>query len=76
MDASANTAGTELTCSNPDCGCRLRIEQPCPHGSTYTCACGHPFEAMGVRDIHAIADRVEAEGVVDQQAIALDQMTD
>ena len=40
-----NEAGTVLTCSNPDCDCRLRIEQPCPHGDAYTCACGHPFEA-------------------------------
>ena len=38
-----NEAGTVLTCTNPDCGCLLRIEQPCPHGDTYTCACGHPL---------------------------------
>ncbi len=42
---AANETGTILTCSNSDCGCRLRIEEPCPHGDTYTCACGHPFEA-------------------------------
>ena len=43
-----NESGTVLTCTNADCGCRLRIEQPCPHGDTYTCACGHPFtEASG-----------------------------
>ena len=41
----ANEPGTELTCTNDDCGCRLRIEQPCPHGDQYTCACGHLFEA-------------------------------
>ncbi len=40
----ANETGTVLTCTNADCGCRLRIEQPCPHGDTYTCACGHTFE--------------------------------
>jgi hypothetical protein len=46
MTADLNRAGTVLTCSNDDCGCRLRIEAPCPHGDTYTCACGHPFEAL------------------------------
>jgi len=40
----ANETGTILTCTNDSCGCRLRIEVPCPHGETYTCACGHPFE--------------------------------
>lgn len=44
MNATKNTAGTVLTCTNDDCSCRLEIKQPCPHGSTYTCACGHPFE--------------------------------
>ena len=28
MTADGNTAGTVLTCSNDDCGCRLRIEAP------------------------------------------------
>lgn len=42
-----NQAGTVLTCTNPDCGCRLRIEEPCPHGDTYTCACGHRMEPSG-----------------------------
>lgn len=42
----ANETGTILTCTNADCGCRLRIEEPCPHGDTYTCACGHQFEEM------------------------------
>jgi hypothetical protein len=46
MSTDANRTGTILTCSNADCSCRLRIEEPCPHGDTYTCACGHPFEAM------------------------------
>ena len=36
-----NEAGTVLTCSNPDCGCELQINTPCPHGDTYSCACGH-----------------------------------
>jgi hypothetical protein len=36
-----NQPGTILACTNPDCGCTLRIEAPCPHGDTYTCACGH-----------------------------------
>jgi hypothetical protein len=38
-------AGTTLTCTNADCGGRLEIQQPCPHGDTYTCACGHPLAA-------------------------------
>lgn len=38
-----NVAGSLLTCSNPDCDCRLRIDEPCPHGDRYTCACGHPL---------------------------------
>jgi hypothetical protein len=33
-------ANTVLTCSNPECGCQIRIEVPCPHGDEYTCACG------------------------------------
>ena len=45
MSANDNQAGTILTCSNEDCRCRLRIEEPCPHGDTYTCACGHPFQS-------------------------------
>ena len=45
MDASENVAGTTLTCANEECGCRLRIEEPCPHGTTYQCACGHEFTA-------------------------------
>ncbi len=28
--------GTILTCSNRECGCRLSIEQPCPHGDQHT----------------------------------------
>lgn len=42
-----NEAGTVLSCSNDDCGCRLTIEVPCPHGDTYKCACGHDFVAQG-----------------------------
>lgn len=41
-----NEVGTVLMCSNSECGCRLRIEQPCPHGDTYKCACGHDFEVQ------------------------------
>jgi hypothetical protein len=37
-------AGSVLTCTNRDCGCRLRIEEPCPHGDT--CACAHPLEPV------------------------------
>lgn len=39
-----NHAGTVLSCANPECGCKLRIEEPCPHGDEYKCACGHPLE--------------------------------
>jgi hypothetical protein len=41
----ANEPGTILSCTNESCGCRLRIEEPCPHGDEYTCACGHRLEA-------------------------------
>lgn len=34
------TAGTVLTCSNTECGCRVEVQEPCPHGDAYTCACG------------------------------------
>lgn len=40
-----NESGTVLTCTNEECDCRLKIEQPCPHGDTYKCACGHDFVA-------------------------------
>jgi hypothetical protein len=43
---ATNQPGTQLSCTNGDCGCRLRIEEPCPHGDQYTCACGQPFEAV------------------------------
>jgi hypothetical protein len=43
---SWSTTGATLTCTNPDCACELQILTPCPHGDTYTCACGHPFEAV------------------------------
>ena len=42
----ANESGTTLTCSDPNCDSRLTIEQPCRHGDTYTCACGHPMQAV------------------------------
>jgi hypothetical protein len=43
MSTPDDETGTVLTCTNDQCACRLRIEEPCPHGDTYTCACGHPF---------------------------------
>ena len=46
MDDSKNVAGTRLTCTNADCECELQINTPCPHGATYTCACGHAFEPV------------------------------
>jgi hypothetical protein len=52
-DEPRNRGGSALTCSNPDCGCRLTIEQPCPHGDAYLCACGHLFRF----DDSATADR-------------------
>ncbi len=42
----ANETGTILSCSNPDCGCRLIIQTPCPHGETYICACGHELKSV------------------------------
>ncbi len=42
-----NTSGDTLTCSNDECDCLLRVERPCPHGATYTCACGHPMHDAG-----------------------------
>ena len=46
MDDAANTAGTRLSCTNTDCPCELQITTPCPQGASYTCACGHPLEAV------------------------------
>jgi hypothetical protein len=46
MEASENTAGTHLTCTDDDCACELEIISPCPHGTTYTCACGYPLEPV------------------------------
>jgi hypothetical protein len=46
VDESKNVTGTRLTCTNADCECELQINTPCPHGGTYTCACGHPFEPV------------------------------
>lgn len=43
----ADAPGTTLTCTNDDCGCRIQVLQPCPHGDTYTCACGHDLAAVG-----------------------------
>lgn len=44
---SDNVARTRLTCSDPDCPCELEIITPCPHGSNYTCACGHALHPVG-----------------------------
>lgn len=41
----SNETGAILTCTNPDCGCRLIIQKPCPHGDRYKCACGHDLES-------------------------------
>jgi hypothetical protein len=38
--------GTILTCTNDDCTCRLRVEQPCPHGDDFRCGCGHDLVAL------------------------------
>ena len=42
---ATNEPGTTLTCTDDACGCELTIQKPCPHGDTYTCACGHPLKA-------------------------------
>lgn len=44
MNSEQNLGGALLTCTNPACDCKLQIVTPCPHGCTYMCACGHPFE--------------------------------
>ncbi|HYI62912.1 MAG TPA: hypothetical protein VEW93_14050 [Acidimicrobiales bacterium] len=38
-------AGTLLTCTNQECGCRLQVQEPCPHGDGYICGCGHELTA-------------------------------
>lgn len=42
----ANESGAILACTNPDCGCRLTILRPCPHGDDYKCACGHDLKPL------------------------------
>lgn len=42
--------GTVLSCTDSDCGCRIQVQQPCPHGDGYTCACGHALTAGGGDD--------------------------
>lgn len=64
-----NEAGTTLTCSNADCGCQLRIETPCPHGDTYTCACGAPFEATGGVDLRDEQSRRTVEELQDNEQV-------
>jgi len=39
--------GSVLTCTNTECGCRLQVQEPCPHGDGYTCACGHALVPVG-----------------------------
>ena len=46
MEQPNNSPGTRLTCTNDDCPCELQINTPCPHGSIYTCACGHDLRAV------------------------------
>jgi hypothetical protein len=72
--ASNNQVGVLLTCTNDDCPCELQINVPCPHGDTYTCACGHPMTAQRSRHGDSLGERVEAEGIVDQQAVVLDEI--
>lgn len=43
-----NVVGVRLTCTNVDCDCELEIVRPCPHGTAYTCACGHVLVPRGV----------------------------
>ena len=69
-----NTAGTTLTCTNDDCPCQLEIVTPCPHGDRYVCACGHPFEAVEGGRGSGIGARAEEAGIVDQQAVVLDEI--
>jgi metallothionein len=42
---AANTKGTVLTCTHPDCHCRVLIQEECHcpgvgEASSYRCACG------------------------------------
>lgn len=43
---TSNESGVVLSCTNKECGCRLRIEEPCPHGDAYVCACGHDLKTQ------------------------------
>jgi len=47
MSAADFPAGTVLTCTHEDCGCRLVVQQACncssADGATYTCSCGTPM---------------------------------
>ncbi|HEV7721078.1 MAG TPA: hypothetical protein VGO60_07325 [Iamia sp.] len=47
---TAATTGSILTCTNDDCPCRIEVQVPCPHGETYSCACGHPFVSASDTD--------------------------
>jgi hypothetical protein len=68
-----NQRGVTLTCTNDDCPCELQINVPCPHGDTYTCACGHPLVDARPDTGQTLGERVQAEGIVDQQAVVLDE---
>ena len=86
MTDSTIAQHTLLTCTNPDCPCEIRVVTPCPHGDQYTCACGHSLVPThggsnangsdGSDDAASmgIGERAEAEGIVDQQAVLVDDM--
>ena len=66
MDESRNIAGTRLTCTNADCDCELQINPPCPHGTTYTCACASRVLANALQvatiDRSTMPDNVIGDG--------------
>ncbi|MGD9998814.1 MAG: hypothetical protein AB7L17_22470 [Ilumatobacteraceae bacterium] len=70
---TTNQPGVTLTCTNDDCPCELQINVACPHGDTYTCACGHRLVAARPRSGETLGERVQQEGIVDQQAVVLDE---
>lgn len=68
------TPGTTLTCANPDCGCEVEVRQPCPHGDDDRCACGHSLRPAATTGDSSLLERVEAAGIVDQQAVLVDDV--
>jgi hypothetical protein len=46
LETEENITGTRMICTNLECGCELEIVIPCPHGTDYTCACGHEMEIL------------------------------